>query len=340
MKKILYYVSGNGMGHATRSLALIEGIRKNNVNVVIRTYGIESFFKKEVPKIKIISDKVDVGSTIRLDGISIDRKKTIMNQKKWIHSIEKYSDLEKNIIVKENPDLIISDVSAMPLVAAKKAQKKSLIISNFTWFDLFDFLPQKELIMLRNAYDCADTVFRLPFGTKMDHFKKIIDVGLVARIPKQNKNNLRNNLGVKKEEKIVTISLGNYQKKIKPKFAENIKVISLGTKIEGNNIIKISKNIPGHEIVSISDLVICKCGYGFVSECVSNNIPFFTIFSKKHNEQISIIKKLESFGFHNTINLKEINDLLITDKFIESIKPIKRIRVENTKVLKKIMELI
>ena len=234
----------------------------------------------------------------------------------------------------------ITDISAMPLVAAKKAQKKSLVISNFTWFDLFDFLPQKELNMLQNAYDCADTVFRLPFGTRMNHFKKINDVGLVARIPKRDKNDLRNNIGIKKEESVVTISLGNSKKKIKPRFADNIRTISLGAKIEGNNITKISKNISGHEIVAISDLVICKCGYGFISECVSNNIPFFTVFSKKHNEQIGIIKKLKSLGFHNIIDFKEINDLVITNEFIESIKPIKKIKVENSKVAQKIIELI
>lgn len=328
------------MGHATRSLALIEEIKKNKIDVVIRTFGTENFFKKELPKTKIISGKVDVGSTIKPDGISIDRIKTIINEKKWIHSIEKISEIEKNIIIKENPDLIISDVSVMPLVAAKKTQKKSLVISNFTWLDLLDFLPQKEINILQNAYDCADMAFRLPFGTKMNHFKKIKDVGLVARIPKMDKNNLRNKLGIKKEEKIVTISLGNSQNKIKPRFADNIKVLGLGAMIQGKKIMNISKNISGHELVAISDLVICKCGYGFVSECISNKIPFFTIFSKNHNEQIGIVKKLESFGFHNTVSLGEINDLEITHKFIESIKPIKKIKVENSKVAQKIIEMI
>ncbi len=328
------------MGHATRSLAIIEEIKRKNIDVVIRTCGLENFFKNELPKIKIISGKVDVGSIIKTDGITIDRVKTILNQKKWINDLDRYSDLEKNIIIKENPDLIISDVSAMPLIAAKKAQKKSFVISNFTWLDLLDFLPQQELDILQKAYDCADVAFRLPFGTIMNHFEKIIDIGLVARIPKMNKNNLRKKLGIKKDEKLVTISLGNSQNKIKPIFEDGVKVISLGANIQGKNIVKIPNNVSGHELIAISDLVICKCGYGFISECVSNKIPFLTLFSRKHNEQVGIVKKLESLGFHNIIDFKGINDLQITHKFIESIKPIKNINVENTLVVKKITEMI
>ena len=328
------------MGHATRSIALIEEIKRKDIDVVIRTFGIENFLKRELPKIKIISGKVDVGSVIKSDGITIDTIKTSINQKKWIHDIKKYSEVEKKIILKENPDLIISDVSAMPLVAAKSLQKKSLVISNFTWLDLFDFLPHKEKCVLQSAYDCADIVFRLPFGTRMNHFKKIKDIGLVARIPKMDKDDFRKKIGIKKEENLVTIALGNSQNKIMPKFDDNIKVISLGTKIQGKNTIKISKNISGHELVAISDLVICKCGYGFVSECVSNKIPFFTIFNKKHNEQIGIVRKLESFGFHNTIDFNGINDLQISQKFIDFVKPIKKIQIENIKVAKMIIKLI
>jgi len=328
------------MGHATRSLAIIEEIKKKNIDVVIRTCGTENFFKNELPEIKIISGKVDVGSTIKTDGITIDRIKTILNQKKWINDLDQYSDLEKTIIMKENPDLIISDVSAMPLIAAKKAQKKSLVISNFTWLDLLNFLPQEELNILEKAYDCADAAFRLPFGTGMNHFKKITDVGLVSRIPKMNKINLRKKLGIKKDEKLVTISLGNSQNKLKPKFEDGIKVISLGVNIQGKNIVKIPKNISGHELVAISDLVICKCGYGFISECVSNKIPFFTLFNRNHNEQVGIAEKLKSLGFHNFVDFKGINDLQITHNLIECIKPIKNITVENTLVVKKIIKMI
>lgn len=340
MKKILYYVSGHGMGHVTRSIAIIEELKRKNVDVVIRTFGTENFFKNELPGTRIISGIVDVGSVIKHDGITIDKTKTRKNQKKWINDIERYSEKEKSIILKENPNLIVSDISVMPLISAKKIQKKSVAISNFTWFDLFEFLPQKELDILQKAYDCADIAFRLPFGTKMNHFKKIRDVGLVVRIPKMDKEKTRKKLGIKENEKLVTISLGKSQNKIKPKFANNIKVISLGAKIQSKNVIKNLKNIPGHEIVAASDLVICKCGYGFTSECVSNNIPFITLFSKNHNEQIGIIENLKSFGFNYITDFKGINNFDITNDFIGSIKPIKRIKVENVKVAEKIIGLI
>ena len=36
MKKILYYISDHGHGHATRAIALIEELQKKGIEIIIR----------------------------------------------------------------------------------------------------------------------------------------------------------------------------------------------------------------------------------------------------------------------------------------------------------------
>ena len=74
MKKILYYVSDHGKGHATRSIAIIQEMLKHNIEVNVRNTNALEFFKQSLPNVKIIPGKTDVGSTIKKDGFSIDKR--------------------------------------------------------------------------------------------------------------------------------------------------------------------------------------------------------------------------------------------------------------------------
>ena len=53
MKKILFYVSEHGLGHLTRSIALIREL-ENEAQIMIRNSN-ESFLKKSVPSIPIFT---------------------------------------------------------------------------------------------------------------------------------------------------------------------------------------------------------------------------------------------------------------------------------------------
>ena len=95
MKKILYYVSDHGKGHATRSIAIIQEMLKHNIEVIVRNTNALEFFKQSLPNTKIIPGKTDVGSTIKKDGFSIDKNKTKENQIKWIQNYSNFGKINQ-----------------------------------------------------------------------------------------------------------------------------------------------------------------------------------------------------------------------------------------------------
>ena len=74
MKTILYYISEHGLGHLTRSIAIIREI-DNETNIFIRNSN-TAFLKQSLPKIPILDGKTDQGTVIAENSISIDWKKT------------------------------------------------------------------------------------------------------------------------------------------------------------------------------------------------------------------------------------------------------------------------
>ena len=331
MKKIIYYITDHGKGHATRSIAIIRELQKD-YEVIVRNSNSEDLIKQSLQNIKLISGKTDQGSIIKNNGISIDKVKTKNKIEKWIHQFEKNSIKESRLISKYSPNLIISDVSAMPLISAKKNGIPSIVISNFSWHDVIDFISNDKSNLLLEAYQNADFSIKLPFGTKMGHFKKQKQVGLVCRKTTQSKEKIRKKLKIKNSDKVVLFALGNSKQKISCQDEKNIKVLSMGTNIQNCQFLDLSNWIEGQNIVAASDLVICKCGYGFVSECFTNNVPFYYVSDDNHIEQKSISDQLRKIGINNRINLDGLSNFR-TSSYLFTAKKLtikKEIDMENT----------
>ena len=209
LKKIFYYITDHGLGHATRSIAIIRELKKlENIEVCVRNSNAIKILQESLPGTKIISGTTDVGPSINDDGISIDKEQTISNVSKWIQKIDFFAKKESKIILQNKPNLVISDISPMPLLAAKNAKIPTIAISNFSWCDVLKFLPSKEMNKLKSVYNNADLAIQISLGTKMDHFRHKKKVGLICRNPTRTKNKIKKSLGISNSKCIVTVALG------------------------------------------------------------------------------------------------------------------------------------
>ena len=127
MKKILYYITDGGKGHATRSIAIIRELLNQNFEVVVRNTNSLELLKRSLPTCSIISGKTDVGISLN-NGIFIDEEKSKTQTGKWISEIDNYVKREYEKISSLKADLIISDISIMPLLVANKLNVNSIAI--------------------------------------------------------------------------------------------------------------------------------------------------------------------------------------------------------------------
>jgi uncharacterized protein (TIGR00661 family) len=339
LKKIIFYISDHGKGHATRSIAIIRQLQKLDLEIIVRNSNSINLIKKSLPKIKIISGITDVGSTIRKDGVSIDSELTTKNITKWIKEIPKLVKKESNMFQQLNPDLIISDISIMPFHVAKKFQIQSIAISNFTWSDVIKTTPE-NIKFLDNSYEMADLAIQLPFCTQMKQFANKKSVGIVARESTLKKYEFRKIFNINNKEKCIFFSLGNSEENLQCNIGSNVKVLTNGVKIRNNYSINVSKYTEQQNLVSCADLVICKCGYGLISECVVSGTPFLYVYDPNHLEQMAIVNTLRRQGFGKGISLIELNRLCIDDKFIASIKKFSKQPIKTKQATKYIQEFL
>lgn len=341
LKKVIYYITDHGRGHATRSVAIIRELLKMKIDVIVRNSNVVNFLEKSIPDVKILSGITDVGPVIKKDGISIDKAKTESVVGKWLDNIKNFAEEEYQKIIKYSPDLIISDISAMPFLVSKKMNKKSIGISNFSWYDVLDCISHTQHEILKESYDNADLVIQLPLGTSMDHFKRKTKVGYVCRYPTMTKEEARKKIGLKPQEFGIFVALGNSEDEISSNVTGNIKLISTGTRIRNKaNLISMDDWIEGQDLVSASDFVICKCGYGIVSECITNGIPFMYISDDEHKEQKAMSDALRQMGLNNRITMNDLNNMKLDQDTLQNKVKFEKQNIDTISVVNQIKEML
>lgn len=339
MKKIFYYITDHGRGHTTRSIAIIQELLKSDVEVIIRNSNSVKFLKNYFPNIPIIPGLTDVGPKIHSNGFSIDEinSKPVLDE--WIKNLETKSMQEVQIVTKFKPDLIISDISAMPFFVARDIHINSIALSNFSWYDVLKFLDFEELEILEKAYEIADLAIKLPFGTRMEHFRNKVEVGLVARIPTKSKEEVRKDLELTKSEFLVSIALGQLNRPINCDL-DNIKIISMGSNIQGKNVKSLPSFIPSQNAISTSNLVIGKCGYGLISECLTNGVPFCYFLDENHLEQKAMSLELSKRRLGEKISLEDFEQLILDENFLHRFSEQEPTPIDNENVANRILEFV
>jgi len=333
MKKILYFVSDHGLGHLTRSIAIMREF-SDEAEFVIRNSNTQ-FIEESLPNAKAISGKTDQGTLSQNNGISIDWEKSKIAIDTWYDEFDSTLIKEQEIISKINPDLIITDVSPLPLPISKKLDIPSIVISNFTWIDMFSNIPGFQNNFLSELYQNASMCIQLPLSTPMSIFKNKQKIGLVSKKPTKSKDYVRKTLGVEESKFLILINLpSNFT--INVPSEPNIQIVTTGAKINSANSIMIQPWVEGQNLIASSDLVVSKCGYGMISECLTNGVPIKFLMDNEHPEQKAMNDELVSLNMNSSIDNWSSGEISL-DLNISQLPPITR---DNPKAKDLILEFL
>ena len=149
--KIVVYVTGHGLGHATRSIAICDELLARGFEVdVVSTGAVRSFFtralgSRELFRFRIVA--VDTGA-VQENALAVDGLSSLNLYWRKIHlEKEKLVAREEAFLRESRADLVLTDTAAVPLLAASNLNIRSCILSNFTW----DFIFQSFLNKHRDA---------------------------------------------------------------------------------------------------------------------------------------------------------------------------------------------
>lgn len=276
-----FYISNHGYGHAARNIPLIEKIWKDNSNNRI-------FIKTDSERIAMIKRNLahcderivycegysECGVLFREGCLEVDAERMQREVKKEIVSWDLLIEEEKKLLVKDNIDVIVSDVTPWVFRAAKALKIPSVLISNFTWYDHYQlYLGEEYAAPYKECYELADKalLYELHVEQMSQYCRQNEEVSLVARTgnPHQAEEIRR-----KYAQPLVFVSVGMSVSLTEEIDVENLPytfIVTQGVSLKGNNVVTLPDNVTNTmDYISASDYVITKCGWSTVSEILLN----------------------------------------------------------------------
>ncbi len=283
---LVLYVSGHGLGHATRELTILQSLPAD-IPLVIKTMSPEWHWRNELPgrDFEFVSASFDVG-TVQHDSLQSDAAATLAAWNAVDAANQKRFAAEQNDLRQRGAKLIVSDVPSFPLTVASGMGLPSVCVANFTWADIYSELVQSAPGLapvaekLRAEYAQATLLLEAGFSVPMPYFPRRESVGLVARTGVDRMSELLDVLPpVARDKRLALVYAGDWGLPVPyaqlSRFAE-WHFLSLGTPNAElpENWSVLPRTLMTHpDLVASVDLVVSKVGYGLVGECLTGGTP-------------------------------------------------------------------
>ncbi len=283
-RKIAFYITAHGYGHAVRSSYLIHELAQS-CEVTVVTDIPKNFFNEELSVPFNYRNAVFDCGCIQYDAVKVNAEATI--RKYYEISADNDAHLDDEVLwVKDHEiDLIISDLVPFAGVIAARSDIPSVSVSNFWWDDIYSSFPDsasQQWLLRRVEEEMAHFTHHVllnPSMKKLESSSEILSGVNLLRDAESHSDELHSYLGIDPSLKIALLYTGNYG-------MEEVEWSKLAD-IRGWHFIGIHP-IPGdpanftliskekytlQEFTASVDVVVSKLGYGTVTESLATGTP-------------------------------------------------------------------
>ncbi|MCI0372546.1 MAG: hypothetical protein L0214_14535 [candidate division NC10 bacterium] len=283
---VVFYITGHGLGHATRMIAVMQALREAGpaLRLFARTSAPRALFAAHLgEEVTVVPGAVDVG-TVQHDSLRLDKRASLLAYAAFLAERPDRVTGEARWLQEVGAALVVGDIPPLAFEAAAAAGVPGIAITNFSWDWIYASYVAEEqtqaplLRQIREAYARAALLLRLPLHGDLSAFPVVRDIPLIARRVLRDRSAVRDALGLT-EEPLVLLSFGGFDlygidfgrlgALTGYRFAVSREVVGAPP-----NVLGVPQALIRHdELVAAADAVITKPGYGIVSECLAHRIP-------------------------------------------------------------------
>ena len=297
---IVFYVSGHGFGHASRTIEVINAVlaRRPETRIGVRTSAPRWLFDLTVKgKVAFSTLECDTG-VVQIDALTLDEADTIRRAWAFHSDLVTRAASETRVLRELGAGLIVGDIPPLAFAVSAASGIPSIGLGNFTWDWIYADYPRVRLApsllpAIRGAYAKASMALRLPMSAGFETFSNVKDIPFIARHAGRTREEVCKILKIPSDKPIALISFGGYglpglDTDVLAKFKKytvvgtaNVAVGRTrkdtptaerkGAFININEEAMYDAGVRYEDLVGAAEAVVTKPGYGIISECIAND---------------------------------------------------------------------
>jgi hypothetical protein len=289
--RLAVYVTSHGFGHLNRTAAVLNRVPAS-VPITIRTHwNLFEHWRERLKRDADLEPYVSDSGAVNPPGDSAatDGPATL-KLAAGVHAEAMARLGDEALHLRElRAAAVLCDAPAVPLVAAQRAGVPGVLMTNFTWADIYAPYARASggealrfVADLRRAYRQATVIFRVLPALAMSWLSPVVDTGMVVARGRDRRVELRRLCGLKKTDKLVYIYIGRYGQsdldwsrleRLAGKGVHFVGYPPAPSAAPGNLHVVPSADWPGGELIASSDAIVAKAGYGTACEAMASGTP-------------------------------------------------------------------
>ncbi len=293
--RIVFYVSGHGFGHTSRTIEVIHAVlrARPDAHIVVKTSAPHRLFARSLD-CELVELQCDAGM-VQVDSLNINTAESIRRAAEFQARLPSLIAAEAAYLRKSGARIVVSDIPPLAIAAAHAAGISSVAIANFTWDWIYegyrDDAASAVARDMRRLYSTAAIALRLPMAGGFAGLESVTrDIPFVARRSSRTQDEVRGALGLPPRAAgtpLVLMSFGGYGVAgLDAAALADLKDYTIATtdSPSRNNIITPSagllyiseqqvydSGLRYEDLVRGADVVVTKPGYGIISEAIAND---------------------------------------------------------------------
>jgi len=300
--RIVFYVSGHGFGHTSRSIEVIHALlrAKPDAQIVVKTSAPLRLFSRTLHgRCEMVELQCDAGM-VQGDSLSMDAEASIQQAVEFQKRFPALVESEASYLRSTRTNTTVGDIPPLAVAAAHAAGIPSIAFGNFTWDWIYeDYRSDAALKVsreIRRVYQDVTVALRLPMAGGFEGLApKVKDIPFIARVSQRAQDDVRRALGLAPRaagSPLVLISFGGYglsgletdrlaalrsytiattdtpSPSAKPGTANAIQPAPGLLAISEKQIY--DSGLRYEDLVRAADVIVTKPGYGIISEAIAN----------------------------------------------------------------------
>ena len=277
MRTVVAYISAHGFGHWAQVAPVLQALHDGDpdIRIVLRTGLPEAIIEaRSAYPFELVSGQVDVG-VIQRDAINEDIPATSKAVEQFHHHWDERIGQEVEFLRDSGADLVLSDIAPLAFAAAARAGIPSIGLASIDWHAIYTPLfpaGHASLEQIAAAHRACTLLLALPLGMPMPSFPRQRKIGLIARNSSIPRQPLRQRFGFADADRVALILFGGsgvppFRIEAMERMAGWRFVMPSTPAAEmPANVQAVPVGSDMADLIRAVDVIVCKPGYGIVSE--------------------------------------------------------------------------